>query len=1653
MGGTAMIRVLYVDDEPDLLEIGKVYLEEAGDFVITTADSAHAGLALLKKEQFDAVISDYQMPVMDGIELLKHIRGDAIDIPFIIFTGRGREEIVIEALNCGADFYLQKGGDPVAQFAELRHKILSAIGSHRADRSIREKTEELDRFFENALDLLCIADANGNLRRLSRQWETMLGFSRSEMEGKPFFSFVHPDDLASTRAAVEKLSAGEPAINFVNRFRCSNGSYRTIEWRSYPVGDLLYSAALDVTERIEAEDEAKRAHEELEASYEELTATSDSLRNALDTLAEKEMLYRTLFHEMLNGFAVHEIICDENDTPCDYRFLEVNEAFEQMTGLRSDDLIGKTVLEVMPETESSWIERYGRVALTGLPEHFDNYSQVLDKYYEVTAYRNAPGQFTTILADVTVTRRAELAVQDSERKYRNLYQYAQVGLFETSLKDGTVIACNERYVALAGFSSVNDAIGKDIVHLYANADDRKEMSRTLHEQGYIDDHVVLFRNHSTGQPFWAQFSARIDVEKDIAEGTIIDITELKRAEVNAHAHFLFLQTLIETIPNPVFYKDRAGAYTGCNSAFEKYLGLPRSEILGKTVFDLAPKEIAEEYLLRDKELFEKPGMQQYEYEVHTRSGDIRTVIFDKASLADSRGVVTGLIGVITDITERKQMEEALHKSEERVRSYIDTAPYGVFIADETGRYLEVNPAACRISGFTEKELLGMHIADLLSPESVQAGVRHFTEVAETGNARGDLAFRHKDGSVRIWSVDAVRLSPTRFLGFVQDVSDRKQAEAAHKESEERFRCVFDTLPLGLWVADKNGTLLMGNAAGQKIWEAHPQVGQDEYGVFTAWRLPSREPVRPDDWALFHAVNEGRVTEKELLEIEAFDGSHKYILNWAAPLRNEHGEIIGAFVINQDITKTRLADEAVALSESRYRQLTQTLQEILDSISATICVLDRQGIITMVNASWWRFARENGNPGPDKIGPGVNQLDVCKAAGAEDPSAAAAYDGISMVLEGTIPEFSFEYPCDSPVQKRWFLLKVSPITGPGGGAVLVHFDITGRKQVEEELRTSEEHYRQLIEHANEAIIVAQDGLLKMVNPMMATLTGYSIEELRSIPYNEIIHPDDRAIVAERHQQRISGETPASRYLFRIISKDSITRWVEISAVTISWEGYPATLNFLADITTRKQTEDALQESEVKYRELVESIHDVIYETDMKGVLTYISPVIRDILEYEPSEVIGKNFIGFVHPDDQDLLRSRFMDIFSLKGQSVDYRIMSKTGSIRWVRTHSIPVIRNGIYIGVRGALVDISDRKIAEAALKESEEFNRGLVENIPDMVVVYGTDRKVQYVNPAVFHLFGYTPEELEGTDMISYVVPEQRAEIAQIIQKRLVSGSTDSVEVEILTKDGTRLTVITRGTFIRYHQDLAVLLLLTNITDRKNLENQLVMRAEELAHLSSSLEQTNRKLGLMSAITRHDLTNQISGMMGYLALAKKRTEPEPIKEMIDNAMQGGRRVAEMIAFTKEYEEIGLKNPVWQRLDAIISAAEQLHPVTGIQIETDTGRFEIFSDPMADKVISNLFDNTVRHGEHATRIRITAHETPEALCITYQDDGIGVPPDEKEKIFDRDFGKHTGLGLFLVREILSITGITIKETGEPGKGARFAMRVPNGVWRNGGKNE
>lgn len=232
-----------------------------------------------------------------------------------------------------------------------------------------------------------------------------------------------------------------------------------------------------------------------------------------------------------------------------------------------------------------------------------------------------------------------------------------------------------------------------------------------------------------------------------------------------------------------------------------------------------------------------------------------------------------------------------------------------------------------------------------------------------------------------------------------------------------------------------------------------------------------------------------------------------------------------------------------------------------------------------------------------------------------------------------------------------------------------------------------------------------------------------------------------------------------------------------------------------------------------------------------------------------------------------------------------------------------------------------------------------------------------------------------------------------------------------------------------------------------KNLDAPFSDLAHKL-HLAVQQRQSDQNLQLFSAISRHDLLNKVAALSGYAELVRAHTDDATINGyMIKQQIILGT-IREQIQFTEDYEKIGVQKPFWQPLAPVIRKAASLLPAESITLTLDgVEHIEIFSDPLLLKVFYNLLDNTLRHGRHITTVKISARKNGDDLLIIYEDDGLGIPAAEKEHIFIRGKGKNTRPGLFLSREILAITGMTIQETGVAGKGVRFEIAVPDVRYR------
>lgn len=215
-------------------------------------------------------------------------------------------------------------------------------------------------------------------------------------------------------------------------------------------------------------------------------------------------------------------------------------------------------------------------------------------------------------------------------------------------------------------------------------------------------------------------------------------------------------------------------------------------------------------------------------------------------------------------------------------------------------------------------------------------------------------------------------------------------------------------------------------------------------------------------------------------------------------------------------------------------------------------------------------------------------------------------------------------------------------------------------------------------------------------------------------------------------------------------------------------------------------------------------------------------------------------------------------------------------------------------------------------------------------------------------------------------------------------------------------------------------------------------------------LAQANKKLQLMTSITRHDLLNQLTVLQGYLELSQMLSKSDPVKtqEYVRQSLAVVTKTISTVKFTGDYQNIGVTSPAWHPVDTLITNALKYATLGPVRIEnTIPAGAEIFADPLIEKVIFNLIDNALRYGMRLNVIRFGFERREQYAVLTCEDDGVGIPEENKERIFSFGYGTNTGMGLFLVREILAITGITIREIGKPGKGARFEILIPAGSFR------
>ncbi|WP_332449954.1 PAS domain S-box protein [Methanoculleus sp.] len=760
---------------------------------------------------------------------------------------------------------------------------------------------------------------------------------------------------------------------------------------------------------------------------------------------------------------------------------------------------------------------------------------------------------------------------------------------------------------------------------------------------------------------------------------------------------------------------------------------------------------------------------------------------------------------------------------------------------------------------------------------------------------------------------------------------------------------------------------------------------------------------------------------------------------------------------KDVTERLEAEKALRESEHKFVTLFKSSPIMLTLASAI------DGTLIDVSDA---FLRSTGYGREEVIGRRTEEIGLF--------ADHAGYIGFVTTLQAGRPVEGMKMLCRSKngaVSTCRFFSKMALINGRPHILSAIE-DVTEQKQAEEAVRESEERYRLILENASEGILVNEltprgPGRFIDVNDAACRILEMTREELREMRLIDLDTPETKRRAPALVQELMEKKQAVFQIDFR--TKNGREKVIEISVSLFGLKGKPTMLSVIRDITEQKAAASALNAlvtgmvgttGREALDRMAESISAwlgadcvMIGEITPDGERVQLLSMLLDgknvpdysyILKGTPCEDTAS--VGFcVYPENAARLFPGSLDLRDLKIQGyAGTPLRDSTGRVVGIlcilsRTPlTLPPSAPEILEIVAAKAAAEIGRMTAEKALSESEEKFRTLVEHSLDGILILDPEGTILFANHAAGRLVGV--EDLAGLfgkrNVIEFIAPESQEDLARDFEN--VAGGTDGyiARYRITTMNQEVRWIESLGKTIVFNGAPSILVSLRDVTERQRMED--------------ALHQANTKLNLLSGITRHDISNQLQILNGYLGLLQENDTDPSFAERLSRVATASGRISSMIQFTGEYQEVGVNRPAWHDLRALVEDAGRSAGSPQVAFFNEIpGEVEVFADPLISKVFFNLIDNALRHGGKVTTVRFASEVRDGDCVVVCEDDGDGVPPGEKEKIFGRGVGKHTGFGLSLSREILDITGITIREVGEAGRGAWFEITIPKGQYRVG----
>jgi len=1205
----------------------------------------------------------------------------------------------------------------------------------------------------------------------------------------------------------------------------------------------------------------------------ELEKSETERKRAEDALIQSEERYRTILDNTQEGY--YEVDLAGN-------FTFVNDAECKDLGYTREELIGMNYKQYTTETTAKKeYELFNRVYRTG--EQIKGFEGEFIKKngakgfngVSVSVIRNKEGKsvgFRGLSRDITDRKRTEEALKQSEEKYRNILESIEDGYYEVDLA-GNYTFFNPSFCTIYGYPR-EEVLGMNY-RQYTSKDNAQKLYQACNQvyrtgepakgidwevikkdgtKLYVESSVSLMKNDS-GQPIGFR-------------GVVRDISERKRTEEVLESERNLLRNLIDNVPDRIYAKDTESRFIICNEAMARRMGVTSpNELVGKSDFDLLPRELAQRFYDDEQAIIQSgTAMINREEPLMSEGGKVtRWNLATKVPLLDKQGNRIGLVGVGREITDRKQAEEAVRISEEKYRNIFENSVEGIFQSTPEGQYISVNPAMAFMHGYDSPEEMIKSITNIgeqiyVNPEDRKRYLRLLSEQGIVKNF--EAQYYRKDGT-KTWNslnTRTVKDSTGNVLyyeGTKEDITQRKQAEEALRESEQRLNNILHGSPIPAFVITKDHKVMYWNKALEEMTgiKTVEVIGTNQHWkAFYNEKRPCMADLLVDgEIDVIPQWYEGKYTKSELIE-EAYEATDflpelgeggRWLRFTAAIIRNSRGDLIGVLETLEDITERKQTEEALKQSEKKYRNIFEnSVEGIFQSTP--------EGQFISVNPA---MALMHGYTSQEEMIKSITNIGEQLYVNSEDRARFLRI----LSEQGIVNNFEAQFYRKDGT-KTWNSLNCRAVKD-STGKVLYHEgtkeDITQRRQAEEALRESEQRLNNILQGSpTPAFVITKDHKVMYWNKALEEMTGIKTEEIIGTNQHwkafyggkrpcmaDLLVDGELDVIPQWYEGKytkselIEGAYEATDF-FPALGEGG--RWLRFTAVNIrsSKGDLIGALETLEDITERKRADEALKQSEEKYRNILESIQDGYCEVDLAGHYTFFNPAYCTIKGYTREELLGRSFRQNIGKENAQKLYQASKQAYKTgePTKGIDWEIVKKDETRLYVES-SVSLMKNdsGQPVGFRGLIRDITERKRAEEALKQSEEKYRTILENIEDGYYEVDLAGNLTFFNDAMCRLLAYSRDELMGINNLMYTDTENSEKLFQSFNKVYRIGEPiKDFNLEVTRKDGTKRFGEISISLIKDPEGKPIGFrgIARDVTERKEIELELKKHREHLEEM-----------------------------------------------------------------------------------------------------------------------------------------------------------------------------------------------------------------------------